>query len=427
MNIDRKLETIRIINNVLLVCLAFSVVVTCFQITTMQMAFLGSLPLVIFLLLSEIISRRAQNLIAFLLLHLVGAAVPIYIAHTIDLRFFAGKEFGGIYVSSVMLSLRVLAAVIIVLLAIYSRVEDKSRFYPEISEAFVFAALFALSLITHQKQVVAPILVGEIIWAVLCMIFYNLKQTNNALIVWKNRDFVPYEAIGRNNRFMMGISIVISLLFIAISVFFDYGKEILSAIKRGLIMAFRWLFSHFNIEETTEYEDPVSEPMSGGGLGGLLPRAEPDNSIWHTLWNILFWVVAAVVTVFIIYLVIIGIREFYRFFNSKGLGLKDKHLRDKREFLSPISRQESAFGVAPGRMTLRKRLTPEGRIRNMFVKYIKSSREISVLQGSDTPSQLEQKAHGTAAAFSLYEKARYSTDPITKQELDTMKTHTQRG
>lgn len=421
MNIDRKLETIRIINNVLLVSLVFSVVVMCFQITTFNMAFLGSVPVVIFLLLSEAIRRRVQNLIAFLLMHLLGAALPIYAAYVMDLRYYAGRDFGGIYVSSVMLSLRILTAVIIVLLAIYSRVEDKDRFYPEISEAFVFFALFALSLITHQKQVLAPILIGEAVWAVLCMLFYNLKQTNNALVIWKNKDYVPYDAIGNNNRLMMGASIIISLICIAVGIFFDYGKEILSAIKRGLVTALRWLFSHFQFEETIEYEDPVSEPMSGGGLGGLIPPAEQDTSIWHTLWNVLFWIVAAVVTVFIIYLVIIGIREFYRFFNSKGMGLRDKLHRDKREFLSPIRKEENAFETKPERITLRKRLTPEGRIRYMFVKYIKKSIDASSILGSDTPMQMESKTHNTTAASTLYEKARYSTEPITKQDLDTMK------
>lgn len=421
MNIDHKLETIRIINNVLLVSLVFSVVVMCFQITTLQMAFLGSAPVVVFLLLSEIVRRRIQNLIAFLLIHILGAALPIYAAHAMDIRYYAGRDFGGIYVSSVMLSLRILTAIIIVLLAIYSRVEDKDRFYPEITEGFVFLALFALSLITHQKQVLVPILIGEVAWAVLCMLFYNLRQTRNALITWKNKDYVPYDAIGNNNRLMMGVSVIITLLCITIGIFFDYGKEILSAIRRGLLIALRWLFSHFQFEEMIEYEDPVSDPMSGGGLGGLIPPAEPDTSIWHTLWNILFWIVAAAVTVFIIYLIIIGIREFYRFFNSKGIGLKAKHLRDKREFLSPIRKEENAFEKKQDRITLRKRLTPEGRIRYMFVKYIKRAGAASSILGSDTPMQMESKTHNTTAASSLYEKARYSTDPITRQDLDTMK------
>lgn len=420
---SKRIEAVRIINNILIIYLLSAMMMIYLQLPVGKTAFVWNLTLAVFVLLSEIIQDKVGNLILYLLCHGLGAFVCLFAPYYNEQRTMANVAFGGVMLYSLLFGIRLIFVIVTVVLSIYTRLDGKPRFYPVIVEGFLFAAMYFLCLITRQPGAVIYVIVAEVFWAILCIIYYNAKQTMGTLVIFKKMDFVPYESINRNNNFLLSASILVSVVFIFLCIVLDYGKEIATAFKRVFLGFLSWFFGLFDFEVPVEYEDPVSEPMSGG-MGNLMPELEEDTSIWHTLWQILFWVVAAVVTVFLVILLVKAIQEFYRLFNASRHGIKERLSRDKVEFLSPLQTYQGAASQKKNRLTLRERLTASGRVRRMFIKYIesRSSYRNETVLPSDTPLEMERRVREDGElAYELYEKARYSSDQVTAEDVSRMK------
>jgi hypothetical protein len=263
----------------------------------------------------------------------------------------------------------------------------------------------------------------ELAWGILVVIYYNARQVIGALITYHDGDFVPHDQIRKNNGTMLRISLAVAAVGMLLCTALDYGKELLDALKAAIIRFLRWLFSHFHFEPVEETEIEKTEPM-GGGFGQFLPEPAEDNSIWHEILNALFWVIALIVAVFIVYAVIKLIKQFYKYFNGSRIGIRDRLNRDKKEFLSPLENEnENTFGrTKKDSISLLERLSKRGRIRLMFVKYVERGRNFAEIKSSNTPSEIEKiSLERDAAAYKLYEKARYSTKDITDADVVEMK------
>ena len=415
----KRIEILRIINNILIVIAIATVALMTMQLRKVPAIVIVNVTLALFVLFSEAIQAFVKNLIAFLMAHGLAMALCSYISFSGNHRLLAGDFFAGVYLTSVIQVLHIIAMIIITIIAIYARLDGKGRFYPTIFEGFLFIGLYLLCLITGEKM---STLVLEVIWGILCIIFYNARQTIGALITFKDRDFIPYDSIKRTNGLMLRLSIVVAFVLMLVCTLIDYGREVMAVLKAGISALLRFIFSFFNFESQEEYEAP--ETTMGGGGGMLTPQQYEDNSIWHTIWQILFWIVAIVVTIGVIILFVMMIKEFYKLFNSSRNNIKDRLARDKIEYLSPWSESSKVFsGSDSSRMRIRDRLSPSGRIRLLFTRYIEKNRGLNDINGSDTPLEMEEKiiSEREASAYKLYEKARYSSNEITQADLQTMK------
>ncbi|MBO5620868.1 MAG: hypothetical protein J5959_04495 [Butyrivibrio sp.] len=149
----------------------------------------------------------------------------------------------------------------------------------------------------------------------------------------------------------------------------------------------------------------------------------------HTIWNVLFWIVAIMVTIFLIYLFLKLIKEFYKMFNSSQKGIRDRLRKDKVEYLNPFeSRKESVNArKKKDELGFAQRLSKNGRIRYMFQKYIREGRGFADIKTSSTPYELEKisLADGiNKTAYEIYERARYSEHEITSEDISEMKKRT---
>jgi hypothetical protein len=79
-------------------------------------------------------------------------------------------------------------------------------------------------------------------------------------------------------------------------------------------------------------------------------------------------------------------------------------------------------------MTLRARFSPRGNVRRLFKDYISSGKGFDDIRDSETPKELEENSVGMKSAtekgqdaVALYEKARYSSLPITSDDVKLMK------
>ena len=463
----KRIEILRIINNCMIASIILLTLFTGLGLPFGGEMVWGVLVLVGFILLSEVIQYFVRNLIIFLVCHVLAAFGTGGFVYWI---FSASDKtalviFGGVYALNVAITILGIFLIVITGISIYTRLDGKGRFYPEIFEGLLFAALLILCKITRNSDAEIFVLAGEIIWGILMVLFYNARQTIGALITFKERDFLPVEQIRKNNGVILKFSLAISTAAMFICLLLDYGKELLSAIKRALVTFFRWLFSHFSFEEVQEYESPEVQEVSGG-FGALLPKDYVDDSIWQKIWNVLFWVAAVAATILIVYLVMKMIRQFYDLFNKSGVGIRDRLKQDKKEFLDPL--EEMSRGTQKkdkgSRMQLFERLSYRGRVRRMFLKRIEQGSNYADVRHSNTPAELEfislkagydksgnssmasdmkiitsGSGHGkfghvsmtseiemisaaeNSEAVRLYEKARYSTLPITAEDVEKIK------
>ncbi|MBQ6587047.1 MAG: hypothetical protein IJI01_00035 [Butyrivibrio sp.] len=421
MRLHRRIEILRILNNILVVITLATVSLTAMQLRTVPAIVMVNVTLALFVLLSEVIQAFATNLIVFLGLHLASMALCSFITFSSSQKLIAGVLFAGVSITSVIQVLHILAMIIITIIAIYARLDGHGRFYPTIYEGFLFIGLYLFCLITSQKSAIVLVLIAEIIWGIMCIIYYNARQTIGALVTFKDRDFIPYDSIKRNNGQMLRLSLIIAFVMMALSAFIDYGKEVVAMLRAVITAVLRFLFSFLHFEEEAEFDAP--QTTTGGGSGMLQIEQVEDNSIWHTIWQVLFWLVAIVVTIGIIYIAVLMVKEFYKLFNSSRKSIKDRLARDKIEYLSPLSASDNTFTKGSGRMKLRERLTPAGRVRQLFTRYIERSFAFRDVAGSDTPLEMEQKIviEKEASAYKLYEKARYSSKEITSEDVKLMK------
>ncbi len=423
---NRRLEIIRIMNNCLIIYVVYVVFMIGFGTPRGGALFVGSLPLVVMLLGAELVQAFVSNLVLFLLAHILMIAATSYVIYSAFDRLLVGVAVDGVPMSIIGTVIGVLFMLIVTVIGIYTRLDGKSRFYPEIFEGAIFILLFIFCRITKVRQAEAIVLVAEMIWGVMAVCFYNARQTVGALVTYHEGDFVPYDQIRRNNSVMLRISLGITIVLMLLCSLFDYGKEILSALRAAIVRFLTWLFSHFDFETPVEEELPPAEPVSGG-MQGLLPEDYVDDSIWHKIWDALFWIVAAAVTIIFIILLVKVIKEFYKIFNNSRKGIRDRLSRDKREFLNPLSDKEDRAGEGnrSSKLRLRERLTKRGNIRWLFIRYIKGGRGFSDIRPGFAPSQMEKTSLGKeASAYELYEKARYSSLEITSEDVDRMKSLT---
>lgn len=426
---NKRIEILRIINNLMLVYVIVTIFLRGLGIPGTAPLYFGNLALLGFVLASELIQAFVSNLVFFLLAHLGALAVFGYLSLILPGEG-ASKD--------IMLIIRVFVMVILTIIAIISRIDGKGRAYPGVPEAFLFPVLYIFCRIIKCPGAEPLALIGEVIWAVLCIVYYNARQTLGTLVAFKERDYVPYEAIKKNNGMMVRFAVAVSLITMFVVSLFDYGEELLSLIKSGILAILRWIFSFFSFEPESSYEAPESEPVSGG-MGNLLPENYEDDSIWHTLWQILYWVIAAAVAILIVFLAVKLVKEFYKLFNASRKGIKDRLSRDKVEFLNPFNEEKDSWNSEKSKkLGIGKRLTKEGRIRAMFVKYVKAGSNYSEVKLSQTPREMEKVAMGPArrgilagasdqdkekeaSAYRLYDKARYSSMEITSEDIRQMK------
>jgi hypothetical protein len=405
--------------------------------------FAGNLSIVLFVFLSEFIQDAVTNLLAFLFAHVFGAAFSLFLMGFIE-KSFSYDYFAGVPVLSLNLFVTTIFMLVITVLAIRTRLDGKMRYNPEIAEGAFFILLFLFTKMAKVQGGELLVLVSEMIWGILCILYYNARNLAGSLFPFKDRDYVPYESIRKINGQMLGFSVLAAFICMLLSTLFDYGKEILGALKTVLLAVLRFIFSFIHFEEEAEYvvtEKEKVEPSSGM----LLPQQYEDNSIWHTIWQVLYWIVAALVMIFIVYLLIKLLKSFYSFFNRTESGLKKRLSRDEVEYLNPFVKRESTLSSekkARDFFGLKKRLSPKGRVLLLFQKYIKKGPGYHEISRAMTPSELEHVAwknddasatwkndddsavwqkEKDFTAWQLYEKARYSSASITDEDVNAMK------
>jgi hypothetical protein len=413
---NKKIELLRIINNMAIVWVATTIMYMAVKMPLDYVLYVNNALLCLFLLISEVVQYFSTKIFTFIPGHIAGIVFCVWLSGVI------GGQPGAYTIT------RTIIMVIITIVAIHGRVSGSVFFYPTISEAFFFIAMMIAGKASGKREAELVVLFFELVWGILMVIFYNTRQTAMALSVYKRQARVPYDAIKKTNRFMMRFYLLVTTVVMLLCTLLDYGKEVYEVVKNALIAFLRWFFSHFTFVE--EEDLPLEEVMRQTEQQHFRPLPYDDNVLLEVLWDLLFYTVSIAVFVAIVITIYKVIRNFIKDFNQKKSGLKDKFGKDKVEYLNPLS-EEGNGSYDDGRrnrMTLRARFSPRGNVRRLFKDYISRGKGFDDIRDSETPKELEENSVGMKSAtekgqdaVALYEKARYSSLPITSDDVKLMK------
>ncbi len=408
---NKKLEIIRILNNSMVAYMIATVLFICAGMPGDSALFAGNLLLVVFVIISEAVQFLCSQLFLFLLGHGVGIAFCTF------LSLACGTQHLGFTIT------RVFFMIVMTIIAINIKMGNGAFFYPTIPEAFLFVAMMIPCKLAHARDAELVVLLCEVLWGILAVLFYNTRQTAGAISVFKDRARVPYDSILKTNRLMLTVYLGIALLAMFICTLLDYGKQIMAVVGAVVRAVLKWFFSMLDL--TVEDEAPPSAPLEQSG-GSFIPMGQ-DDSWLRIIWDVLFWMAGIVAAIGFIYLFFKAVRLFIKFFNEQQIGIRDRLSRDKVEYLKPTF-DESKEGRGSGRknrIPLSKRLTTRGQVRLLYKRFIKSGSGYGNVRMSFSPEEQIDAAYGAgprnADIRRLYEQARYSSREVSTEDVKNMR------
>ena len=243
----------------------------------------------------------------------------------------------------------------------------------------------------------------------------------------RNNTGVPISQINSSSTWMLSIFFLAALLLMIISCVLPVnellpGLGALFMFFVNLLIKFLRLF--FSKEKYDQGTDEPHEPenmnpdMSGFG------EAE-TATFWQVLEKIMVYVVIVALALAIIALIgWLLYKMFLAFYARK------RHESDTIEFLNPFDKKEKAERVSdPSALTFWERLfgnDPNQRVRKSWYKTVKTrlpevSAPMSPGEISEGMSQTESERRTAAGLQAFYEKARYSNQECTKEDVTAVK------
>jgi hypothetical protein len=253
----------------------------------------------------------------------------------------------------------------------------------------------------------------------------------------ENLSNVPIQKIrGTNNLLILFFG---SFCFFVMLLFTNFPLKViltsigsfLLSILRFFISLFTSLFKHNSVQKEV-LEEPVITPESP-----LPSYSESTSNLLEIIQNIILTLLTIAIIGAAIALLVFLLYKLYQHFYEN----KTNHFKDKTEFISPFDKKED-IPKESNKTSIFSRLTwlfgrtNNEQIRKSYYKAIKSHAESEQLTSNLTPSELSQFAFSSNSGLLsnnnidheklnqltlLYEKARYSKEECSKDEVVIVK------
>lgn len=255
-----------------------------------------------------------------------------------------------------------------------------------------------------------------IVSAVVLAVFFvnmhakNVDSTLNNVNEMLNQ---PAQKIRKFNNRILLYFIAGTIVFVILALVFRLDQAVI-AVGQALLWVVRFLVSLIPKGSAPAEESFAPEETPTGG--GSEPLALPDGEtgvIWLYLEKIV--VVAAIAA--IIALVVYGLYRFYKWFYSRKI---DTVTADEYEETSVYMEKKERTGGKKSSFWENLRPTNEKRVRRLYRKRLQEPmRKQEKIRPSDSPMEILEKmpSQELETLTPIYEKARYSQEPISKEEL----------
>lgn len=236
---------------------------------------------------------------------------------------------------------------------------------------------------------------------------------------YSNLERLPVHRLKQNNSRMLSIQSGITAAAMIAAPFMKLDQVL---IKAGILLRdfLRWFISLLPVSEGEQ----IMEPMGGQGESGFgFGEVEGEQSllmkILDMLLEIVGWIVLIAVIAGILYLVIKRVLQLYQQFNERveenGDLVENLMVSQKGQDKVRMNRKD--------RENLFLNFSPEARIRKHYKKRVQKENKEEI-RSSWTPQQLEQAVSLSKEQkdkfHRYYEKARYSNETCTKEEMQDM-------
>ncbi len=367
--------------------------------------------------ISYLIVRYTKHIWSFLVLHISMAAIYIFTNHN------------GFVIAFYFIYL-------VLLMAFALNNKLKTEVMAKSNTPLIFLTPFIAMYFLNNYLGITNLnsLVFLLVLSFILLYLFNLYLINfeRFFQTHSNLTNVPIKRIQNTNHILL---LFFSCLCVATMFIFTKFplKAFLAMIGNLLLGLIRAFFSLFEDKDITS---PIKniEPEQGAEPLGFL-KANPPSVIWQYIENILLGLFTIALYAGVIALILYGLYRLYQLFYEK----KYNNYRDKTEFISPFDKRESLKREEMSKVV--KKLFPlfgrsnNEKIRKYFYKGVITHNDTEKLSGSLTPMQLSQYALNIQTEHSgddiikkeskklaeFYEKARYSKDDCTKEDVIQVK------
>lgn len=334
------------------------------------------------------ISRRVfqEKKKLMIITHLIALATPLY---------FAGKSEE---LSFIMIICGILFMV--------SSLQKKSQepFVPLELGMIVAGYILSGTLKTANAAIIPAYC--SVIYIILYFIHTNLINVRKFLI--DNASIQSFKADQA-----MNVNIVMMAMFIVscIAIMFVAPHLGLQKIIRkiGLVLGYGlvWLFRKIDMPTggyEKELESKLTADIEEEESSGMLMLGTGEGSV------ILDTIAAVMAIALIVFLVVLAIRAIRQIRFEKVSG------NDVKEFIKP-QKYDISTEKKEHRKIFEIALDNNEKVRKKYKKYIKKNKGKSKIENSYTPTQITRLAGGEEDITKVYEKARYSNEIVSKEEL----------
>ena len=250
---------------------------------------------------------------------------------------------------------------------------------------------------------------------VLLVYFVNLhfKNINTTLSNVNEMLNQPAQKIQKFNQKILFYFILGTGIFIVLALVFHIDRGLL-ALGQGLLWLIRYLVSLIPKGEAASEESIFQEES--------MPENTNENMEFEAVgpnpfWEFMEYVVMVAVVIALVAVAIYALYRFYKWFYSR-----------KPEVISTDEYEETTTYIEMEERDSRKkesfwsrfRMTNEKKVRRIYRKRLEAPMKTQeLLKISDSPKEILDKmpSEGLENLTKLYEKARYSNQPITKEEV----------
>lgn len=265
-----------------------------------------------------------------------------------------------------------------------------------------------------------PIIIISIVFMLLYFANKYLASYTDFLNEVRDIRAVPFKQIKLSTTILLAAFFAVVIVIQILSTFIpfgDYVKSFLLLIGNGLVFLLRLMFGNNKQEAGEEILEQPSQMTPD--MSGLVGDAK-TSVFWLILEKIIMYGTAILLAVAVVAGIVYGIYYIIRRFNESV-----RSENDVVEFLNPFDKAEKPDKVKKERSAILEFFAPtnEGRIRKIFYKAANTQvtgigKNANTNKDYKTPAEL---LPSNDTLVKLYEKARYSNTPCTKEEVSMAK------
>ncbi|MGN0298093.1 MAG: DUF4129 domain-containing protein [Lachnospiraceae bacterium] len=321
-----------------------------------------------------------------------------------------------------------ISSVVVFFIYLVARVREEESFFekPHYLCMIVFFIIYVLGLYMQRENVREFVYRSAFLYMMCYAVYVNQVNFLHYLSLNKETSNFPLQQMTMVNNVMLGLFLLILMLAMIFLPASGLDK-LLMQFGSLLLAGIRYLVGLLSKESEPQGEQIEETAASNEtGLEGL-GEQEPPPAWAEVLSNLITSLIVIAFFVAVVGGILYGSYRLYKAFDQK---LSDRN-GDKREFLPTQTKSEWAFDGQSDFLFKKKTLwfdfSVTASIRRLWVKGLKSHNRDKI-EDTFTPRELHDATEwDSREAHFLYEKARYSNEELTKEDLEQMRQAVREG